>query len=52
MAAVIDLRALPDKGLVVPGIAAWLGYPPVEEAEPEEGSYEALCARLSQEPAP
>jgi hypothetical protein len=51
MAAVIDLRALPDKGLVVPGIAAWLGYPPVDDAESEE-SYEALCARLSQEPAP
>jgi hypothetical protein len=49
MAAVIDLRALPDKGLVVPGIAAWLGYPPTVDDEPEE-SYEALCARLSETP--
>jgi hypothetical protein len=47
MTAVIDLLALPDKGLVVPGIAAWLGYPPAED-EPE--SYEAYLERLSGEP--
>jgi hypothetical protein len=45
MAAVIDLRALPEAGLVVPGIAAWLGYPPVED-EPED--YDAYLERLSE----
>jgi hypothetical protein len=47
MAAVIDLSALPDKGLVVPGIAAWLGYPPAED---EPDSYEACLERLSETP--
>jgi hypothetical protein len=47
MAAVIDLAALPDKGLVVPGIGAWLGYPPADD-EPE--GYEAYLERLSREP--
>ncbi|MEU8642324.1 hypothetical protein AB0C91_10440 [Streptomyces sp. NPDC048674] len=49
MAAVIDLTALPETGLVVPGIASWLGFPPAAEDEPVE-TYEALCARLSREP--
>jgi hypothetical protein len=47
MAAVIDLCALPDTGLVVPGLAAWLGYPPADD-EPE--TYEAYLERLSETP--
>jgi hypothetical protein len=46
MSAVVDLTALPETGLVVPGIASWLGYPPAADEEPEE-TWEALCVRIS-----
>ena len=50
MAAVIDLAALPPTVIVVPGIAAWLGWTAPETDEPAD-SYEAFLQRISQEAA-
>jgi len=41
--APVDMAALPPV-VVVPGIAAWLGYPPADD-EPDE--YEQILARLA-----
>ncbi|MFE2563133.1 hypothetical protein [Streptomyces mirabilis] len=47
MTAAIDLAALPPS-VVVPGIAAWLGWVAPEPVEPVE-SYEDYLQRISQE---
>lgn len=49
MAAVIDLAALPP-AVIVPGIAAWLGWTPPETDEAAD-SYDDYLNRISQETA-
>jgi hypothetical protein len=46
--AAIDLAALPPS-VVVPGIAAWLGWTPPPPADEPEETWESLCERLSRE---
>ncbi|WP_282790837.1 hypothetical protein [Streptomyces sp. CC224B] len=49
MTAAIDLAALPPTGLVVPGIAAWLGHSEPAAAEEPADAYDAYLEQLSTE---
>ena len=51
MTTVIDLAALPPTGIVVPGIAAWLGIDQQPASDEPVESYEAYLERISREAA-